>query len=100
MTDAGASTKAVVRDQRDLLEEAVSRLRVISEEQSHMRDMLVGLAAINPNQIGLALLKAAATPPEQVLTSIGIKHNVTAPKATSPSVDQIKSIEPKNSNSE
>jgi TIR domain len=65
MKDAGSSTKVAVREPRDLLEEAVSRLRAISEEQSQIRQMVLGItqiAAFNPSQNAIinALLRGQA----------------------------------------
>jgi TIR domain len=60
-----SSAKPPVRSDRDLLQEVVGLCRVISEQQSQIREMLVGMThdqvAFNPNQIAMvnALLKGS-----------------------------------------
>jgi hypothetical protein len=56
--EAGSSTTEV-RDQRDLLQEVLGLTRVMAEQQSQIREMLVGIfqvAVFNPNL--LAMVKA------------------------------------------
>ena len=88
MKDAGSSTKAAVRDERDLLEEAVSRLRAMSEEQSQMVQILVAIrqaAAFNPNQAAMvnALLKGSAfTSPSSADLKLDASTPSLTPKST------------------
>ena len=58
MSQAGSSAGAPLREERDLLEEVVNLSRMMAEQQSQIREMIVPmtryLAIFNPSQVAMA----------------------------------------------
>jgi len=82
MKDAGSSTKVKARDERDLLEEAVSLSRAMSEQLSHMAVALTQLSTFTPNQAALfkLLLKGSTVTVDEPQGPTSVR--VSAPKLT------------------